>query len=149
MEYLIYLLLVITVILVGIIIYLVYKRKKYTRERFAFYSIFLLFSMAVLFITHVLSDNSFIIILYKILNKVFNLELEIPDTDWTGKLWSAFVYFIFGSVVLGIFKTWSGAKSEYDVKLEEIHRNMNFFTAVLNSFKNFNIKIVDKSKNKY
>lgn len=148
MEYLIYLLLVITVILVGIIIYLVYKRKKYTRERFAFYSIFLLFSMAVLFITHVLSDNSFIIILYKILNKVFNLELEIPDTDWTGKLWSAFVYFIFGSVVLGIFKTWSGAKSEYDVKLEEIHRNMNFFTAVLNSFKNFNIKIVDKSKNK-
>ena len=148
LENLVYLLVLLTILLVGVIIYLVYKRKKYTRERFAFYSIFLFFSMGVMFISHVFSDNSFIIILYKLLNKFFDLQLEIPQTDWTGKLWSAFVYFIFGSVIFGIFKTWSGAKSEDDIKLLEMHKSMDFFTAVFKGFKNFNIKIVDKSKNK-
>lgn len=148
MEYLAYGLFFLTIILIGVIIYLVYKRNKYTRERFAFYSVFLLFSMATLFVSHVFSDNSFIIILYKLLNKFFDLQLEVPQTDWTGKLWSAFIYFIFGSVILAIFKTWPGAKSEDDIKLLEMHKSMDFLTAVLKGFKNLNIEIVDKSKNK-
>lgn len=148
MEYLVYGLFFLTIILIGVIIYLVYKRNKYTRERFAFFSLFLLFSMGTLFVSHVFSDNSFIIILYKLLNKIFDLQLEVPQTDWTGKLWSAFIYFIFGNVILIIFKTWSGAKSEDDIKLSEMHKSMDFLTAVLKGFKNLNIEIVNKSKNK-
>jgi len=82
------------------------------------------------------------------LNKIFDLQLEVPQTDWTGKLWSAFIYFIFGNVILIIFKTWSGAKSEDDIKLSEMHKSMDFLTAVLKGFKNLNIEIVNKSKNK-
>lgn len=147
MNYLLYLLVPLTIILVGVIFYLVLKRKKYTRERFAFYALFLLFSMAVLFVTHVFSDNSFLILIYKIVNHYLDLQLEIPQTDWTGKLWSAFVYLIFGSIVLAIFRTWSGAKSEDDIKLDEMHKEMDFVSAVVKSFKTFNIKISHEIKN--
>lgn len=144
MEIGLYILIGITLVLVGIIIYLIYKRKKYTRERFAFFSLFLLFSMATLFSAHVFTDNSFIIIVYKILNYYFNLELEIPYTDWSGKIWSGVIYLIFASVIISISKNWHGAKSSQDVKLEEIHKEMDFISAALKGFRSFNIPIENK-----
>ncbi len=144
MEFLLYILFFITIVLVGVIIYLIYKRRKYTRERFAFYSLFLLFSMGTLFAVHVFSDNSFIIILFKILNKYFDLQLEIPYTDWTGKIWSALIYFIFASVIIFISKSWQGGKSREDIKLEDIHKEMNFLNAALKGFTSFNIQIENK-----
>jgi hypothetical protein len=146
MEVLLYLLVGFIIVLVFIIIYIIYKKNKYTRERFAFYSIFLLFSMASLFIAHVFTNNSFIIILYKILNKYFELQLEVPDTDWTGKAWSALIYFIFATIVILFFRNWTGGKSDEDLKSEEMHKQMTFIEAVFRSFKNFNIKITDLTK---
>jgi DNA replication protein DnaC len=144
MELLLYILFGVTVVLVLVIIYLLIRRKKYTRERFAFYSIFLLASMAGLFVSHIFTDNSFVIIIYKILNKCFDLNLQIPYTDWTGKAWSLVIYFIFASTIFGIFKTWSGGKSDEDLKAKEMHKEMTYVEALIRSFKSFNIEIVNE-----
>lgn len=127
--------------------YIIFKKKKFTRERYAFFSIGLLFSFGLLIVTHLFGDNSLIIIVKTLLNKYFSLGLEIPTTDWTGKILSVIVFAIFGILILAFFKSWDGATSNYDYEQSEKHKPIQYLDAAFKGGTNINITIQDKDYN--
>ena len=115
----------------GIVIYLLLKRKNYSRERFAFFSSMLVFSFASLVLTHIISDNSLLITLIKIFNLVSPHAIIVPSTDWTGKILSVIVLGLLVIFVSFIFSEWSGGRSKEDIELEKKYEKFQFMDALI------------------
>ncbi|CAA6799536.1 MAG: Unknown protein [uncultured Sulfurovum sp.] len=95
-----------------VLIYLYFRRNKFTRERYAFWASLSLFSFGGMVLVHIFTDNSLIKIVVELLNISLDSKIPIPQTSWSDKLWSVIIFSILATVVLSIYKNWDGAKSE-------------------------------------
>lgn len=99
-------------VLVLVLIYLYIFRKKYTRERYAFWATLSLFSFGSMVLVHIFTDNSVIKIVVELLNITFDTKIPIPQTSWSDKMFSVIIFTILGIVIVSIYKNWDGAKSQ-------------------------------------
>lgn len=113
--------------------YLVLRRKKYTRERFAFFSTFLMFSFAISVLTHLFMDISYIHIVIYVVNQLFSIEIPIPLTSWSDKLWSVVILLLLFMFVRMIYDTWymEGAISKKDQDLRNKRKPLSFSRAIV------------------
>jgi len=100
------------VVLLLVLIYLYFRRNKFTREHYAFWATLSLFSFGSMVLMHIFTDNSFAKIVVELLNMSLDTKIPIPQTSWSDKLWSVIIFSILAGVVLSIYKNWNGAKSK-------------------------------------
>ena len=116
------------VVYTAICIYLYFRRKKYTRERFAFFSTFLVFSFAFSVLTHLFTDKSLINIGLAVFNKLPLEDIPLQTTSWSDKLWSLVVLMLLMAFVRAIYENWptDGVVSAKDSKLRSKKKTLFF-----------------------
>ncbi|PZP12716.1 MAG: hypothetical protein DI602_08340 [Aliarcobacter butzleri] len=142
-EYLMYFFIITTIILLLVI----YFKKKFTRERYIFAATAFIMSYALILISHIFMDNSLKTIIFKFLNKHFNLELEIPKTDIEGIFLALLIFVILITFIYKTFKTWDGSISAKDYELMEKNLEITIFKFLLENFKQLHIKEFEQNKN--
>ncbi|CAA6806108.1 MAG: Unknown protein [uncultured Sulfurovum sp.] len=100
------------VVLLLVLIYLYFRRNKFTRERYAFWATLSLFSFGSMVLIHIFTDNSVIKIIVELLNMSLDSKIPIPQTSWSDKMFSVIIFTILGMVIVSIYKNWDGAKSK-------------------------------------
>ena len=124
-------LLVIILALVLINLYIYFRRKKFTRERFAFFSSLLLFSFAGTVLSHIFADKSLIRIIAEFYNLLPVTDIEIHSTSWSDKLWSIIILIILAMFFKAVISEWDGAKSKYDLQLAAQKRDLNLYQTII------------------
>ena len=110
-----YIIFTVLILISLILIYLYIKRKKYTRERYAFWATVSLSTFAGVVLVHIYTDNSLIKIGITLVNDIFNKNFPIPETSWSDKAFSIIIFTILGMVIHSIHKNWDGAKSQNEL----------------------------------
>ena len=105
-------LLVIILILLGFIAYLFFKRK-HTRERFSFFSILTLSSIALSILLPILNGQSIWGIVIYAINELFSTSIPIKEPTIYEQLLSIVVFYLMTKTILDIHKNWNS-----DVKTE-------------------------------
>ena len=98
-----------------VLVYLYIFRRKYTRERYAFWATLSLLSFAGIVFLHIFTNNSFIQIAIELLNKFLTTNIPMPQTTWSDKMFSIIIFGILAKVILSIYNNWDGAKSKEEV----------------------------------
>ncbi len=107
-------------------------RRKFTRERYAFYATGLIFTYAITIVTHMFADTSLLTISKIFLNLIFSVNIPIPVTPtFFDKLWSFAVLIFLMSFVDNMFRSWGtdGRISIEDNTLREINEELSFLRA--------------------
>lgn len=99
------------------IIYIIFFKKKYTRERFAFFSIFSIITFASITIIPVFSGNSTFILLSQIANEMFGWSLSSESTIYD-KVLSLIVFGFVVWLIQKIHSNWDGSISERQYLLD-------------------------------
>ncbi|MGX7653504.1 NACHT domain-containing protein [Shewanella putrefaciens] len=140
----------IIVILSSIILYIIFKRKKYTRERYAFFATGLIFTYTITVLTHLIFDISLFQILLMLYNQLPFENITIPTTSWSDKVWSVFLLIILCVFILSIFYTWGdkGNVSKLDRSMKDVREDLSFLRAALIGMNPARIDIADKDISK-
>lgn len=101
-------------IILALIIYIYKKRKTYTRERYAFVATLSMMSFASIIFIHIFTDNSLIKIAIELLNQFAGTKINTPETSWSDKAWSFFIFVFLGIFILQIYKNWTGKISQIE-----------------------------------
>lgn len=125
-----YILLGCLVVFLLISLYIYINRKKYTRERYAFFMTMSLISFGGMVLLHIFTDNSFIKIVLESFNSVFHTEIPLPQTSWSDKLWSILIFAILAAVITSIHKNWDGAKSQEEIDFGTQDLMKSFFMGI-------------------
>ena len=123
------------------VIYIFIKRNKYTRERFAFYSAGVVFSLSWAVYLHLMNDKSLIYYAISFFNVLPLENLEHQPTSWSDKAWSILLLILVMSFVLAIYRSWGGAVSRKDKELEDRKLNMGYLGAAFQGIPIRNIEI--------
>lgn len=123
--------------LVVIVLYLIFRKKNYSRERFAFFSTLLIFSFGSTVFTHIVFDYSLINIISILFNELPLDNIEIQSTSWSDKIWSVIILFMLIAFVISIFDKWrdDGSLSSEDQKLLAVNKDLSFYHAALYGMK--------------
>lgn len=108
-------------ILLVIVLLILKYRKKYTKEKFAFFSVATLSTLAVVIILPILNSNTLLSIIIILVNKFFSLNFTLGQPDWTGKLFSVIIWLGFAYIIIQLHKNWEGAVSTNQHENERIH----------------------------
>lgn len=116
-----------------ICIYLIVKRKTYTRERFAFFSTLLVASFVGGVFTHIVADKSLIGIFVSLFNMLPYEDIPVQDTSWSDKLWSIFILLMFMLFVYALYDGWwdGGAVSKKDYDAKRKKKPLKFVQAAI------------------
>ena len=129
--------------LCGICIYLLFKKKNYTRERFAFFSTLLIISYASSVFLHLFVDISLI----KLFVLTFNIlpleDIPVSETSWSDKLWAILFLIIIIAFIITIYESWwkegNGAVSEKDFQLYKRKKELGYLQAAKDGFPGRNL----------
>lgn len=111
-------LIVILLAAIGFFLYWFFYRKKYTRERFAFFAAALFVPLGAQLIFHVTNDQSLLNLALDVSNQFFGTHFEIKPSEWTGKVLAVITYSVIGLFLFLIYREWPGKLSK-----EEVERN--------------------------
>lgn len=130
-------------------LYIRYKKKKYTRERYAFFATGLIFTYSLTVVSHFLTDISLLKILFLLYNNLPLDNIPISDSSWTDKLWSFFILSILCMFVFLIFENWheDGKISKKDNMMRDINEDLSFLQAAFIGMKLSKIDTIDLDKN--
>ncbi|MDT3318827.1 hypothetical protein Q4Q52_03470 [Shewanella sp. SP1S2-4] len=136
----------IIVILIIIVFYILFKRKKYTRERYAFFATSFVFTYIVTVLTHLFFDVSLFQILLMLYNYLPFENIPIPTTSWSDKAWSILFLIILCTFVVAIFQTWGdkGSVSKLDKSMKDVREELSFLHAAVIGMKPSKIELVDE-----
>ncbi|MBH0057981.1 hypothetical protein I6F65_13530 [Pseudoalteromonas sp. SWXJZ94C] len=107
------------------------RRKKFTRERYAFFSTALIFTYALTVLTHIFADVSLFKIMVMLYNNLPVESIPISGTSWTDKAWSIAFLLILCLFVFIMFESWDieGGISKVDKQITEMHESISFLRA--------------------
>ncbi len=118
-------------VLILISLYIYFRRKKYTRERFIFFSTLMIFSFAATVLTHIFADKSVVRLVAEVYNFLPVESISIQATSWSDKLWSVFVFVILVVFISLIINGWDGAKSKFDLQQELQKRDLKLYQSFI------------------
>lgn len=127
-------------------LYIRIKRKKYTRERYAFFATGLIMTYSFTVMSHLFFDYS----LFKIIIIAYN-NLPFPDiplsaTSWSDKIWSILFLCILCGFVYLIYSEWGedGKVSLRDSKLKEVKKELGFIRAAIRGMNPSKIEVKEE-----
>jgi len=123
-------LIVVILILLGILAYF-YFRKKHTREKFAFFSVITLSTIALFILGSILSGQSIWGIFTHAINEILGVKIPIKEPTMVEQLFALLIFYLMRNTVLRIYKGW---KSEVKTEREyEIYRK-NLRSSIVSDF---------------
>ncbi|MGR6859978.1 hypothetical protein ACU5EH_06310 [Aliivibrio salmonicida] len=144
------------VLLFLVALYIRIKRKKYTRERYAFFATGLIMTYSFTIVSHLFFDYS----LFKIIIISYNIlpfsDIPLSTTSWSDKVWSVFFLAILCVFVYLIYIDWGneGKVSLNDSKLKEVKKELGFIQAAIRGMNPSKIEVkeekidIEKKKDK-
>lgn len=105
--------------LVGYVLYLLFRRKAFTRERFAFVAMGGNLALLTTVLFPILAgQNAAWSVLANFISSLFEMQNAAPTTSFSEKVLTLVAYFIFISFLSNLYKNWSGPKSVRQQELE-------------------------------
>jgi len=108
-----------------------YRRRPFTRERFAFIGLGLLVSMAIYIIPYILGSNIFFDLLNIISTKFFEYPIKVHTPDFSDKFMVATLYIFTGIIYLRVFNNWKWKKSLHQHELEKLNAHTGIIKEAL------------------
>ena len=135
-------------IILIIYIYIWIRKKKFTRERYAFFATSLVFTYAMTVMTHILADVSLLNIFTMLFNNLPYEDIPISSTSWPAKAWSVAFLIILSIYVYFMFEAWGleGAVSKLDDRKREVMEDLGFLHAAFLGMQPSKIEIVDEGE---
>ena len=112
----VYFILFSVLLLSGSLVYIYIKKKKYTRERYAFFATLSIFSYISMVSLHVFNDNSLFKIISELSNGYLGTSIEITQTTISAQAWSVLILIIICKFVFSMYEEWDGARSKDEVE---------------------------------
>ncbi len=106
------------------------KRKKYTREKFAFLQMTNLFIFAAVTVIPIITGNSLLSMLAQILNNIFDWNLTTSST-YADKALSAFIFFGLIWIINKVHSNWDGQISERSYRMDKDSIRTRFLLDVI------------------
>ncbi len=138
---------VIIFVLISILFFLWFKKKKYTRERYAFFATSLIFAYSMTVLTHIFIDVSLFQIVIMLYNQLPFENMVIPGTSWSDKAWSIFFLITLSTFVYLMFESWGreGKVSKLDSGMSDVREELGFLHAAIIGMNPSKIETVDRS----
>lgn len=126
--------------LLGYIVYLLY-RKKHTRERFAFFAVLTLASLAVPIITSILSNTSVLGLIIHSINHFFDLKLLATEPSFSDQALAILIFSIFAYFLSNLHRNWNSevvSERHYKNTLKGVNSSLinDFFIQLRDFIKN-------------
>jgi hypothetical protein len=122
------------------------KRKKYTKEKFAFKQMRNLFGFSIITVVPIISGNSTLSFISKIINEIFNLDIDI-SSSYADKILSVLILFGLIWIINKINSNWDGKISERSYQLERDSLQTGLLLDAIAQMKNDNVQIHKKDHN--
>lgn len=128
----------ITLLCICIIVYIIwkYRRKPFTRERFAFLGFTLLISFSIFIVPYMFGSNLFFEFLNLIVKLVSDSSIDNHEPGTSDKILAFLLLIFLGFIYLRIFKNWNGQKSIHQAELNKSRKTTTIFKDIKIYFNN-------------